>query len=320
MRLPIAPPSSGTTFVSRSRVCGVESPTAGCLRVGRSAALAFPARSAGCGPCPSMPKPRRSPARDRPERLFDDPGRRAGGGGGSPRSGRTCRTARGTTADRTWYTSHRLRPNRDLVLGRRDRTARCPATGRSDGTTTATLSADGTTLWWFDDHDGDEFGCWRSQPFGTGPRARRTRPLPDVSPGYPAGLQVGSRVVVAGFADDDGSRVHLSLDGGPAAVVYRHAEDASVGALTTDETIWVLAHAEHGDARYPALRAISVSDGRLHRPNCPTRRARPGPAGGQPGRRRPAGPGRSRTPRAGRVAAVGSGHRLRHRTRPGPAR
>ncbi len=165
-------------------------------------------------------------------------------------------------ADRTWYTSNAtgrteiwcwdLRADRHVV-----------ATDRPDGTTTATLSADGATLWWFDDHDGDEFGSWRTQPFGSGPTPEAGRPLPDVPPGYPAGLEVGRRVVVAGFADDDGSRIHLSVAGAPAQVVYTHPEDAGVGALTTDESIWVLAHTEHGDARYSALRAISVSDGRV---------------------------------------------------------
>ncbi len=165
-------------------------------------------------------------------------------------------------ADRTCYTSTATGRTEvwcwDVAVDRHT-----PATERPDGTTIATLSADGSTLWWFDDHDGDEFGSWRGQPFGSGPTSDASRSLPDVPPGYPAGLEVGRDVIVAGFADDDGSRVHLAVGGGPASVVYRHVEDASVGALTTDESIWVLAHTEHGDARYPALRAISVADGRV---------------------------------------------------------
>jgi hypothetical protein len=47
------------------------------------------------------------------------------------------------------------------------------ATERPDGTTHATLSADGRELWWFDDTDGDEFGSWRVQPFGVGPGSAR---------------------------------------------------------------------------------------------------------------------------------------------------
>lgn len=165
-------------------------------------------------------------------------------------------------ADRTFYTSNATGRTEvwcwDVTADRH-----VVATDWPDGTTTASLSADGSTLWWFDDHDGDEFGSWRAQPFGTGPTTSAAPALPEVPAGYPAGLEVGRRVVLAGFADDDGSRVHRSVDGGPSTVVYRHAEDASVGALTADEDVWVLAHTEHGDARYPALRAFSVTDGRV---------------------------------------------------------
>ena len=134
------------------------------------------------------------------------------------------------------------------------------ATDRADGTVSGALTPDGSELWWFDDDDGDEFGSWRRQPFGAAP-ADADEALPGVDPGYAAGLEIGTSVVIAGFADDDGSRVHLARSGEPAAVVYRHAEDASVGALSRDETLWVLAHSEAGDFRYPDLRVLSVADG-----------------------------------------------------------
>jgi dipeptidyl aminopeptidase/acylaminoacyl peptidase len=133
------------------------------------------------------------------------------------------------------------------------------ATDRPDGTVHGTLSADGRSLWWFDDTDGDEFGIWRYQPFGAGPGSA-TSALPDVPPGYPAGVAVGRTLALAGFADDDGTRVHLARDG-RIDIVYRHECDGGVGALATDETIWVLSHSEHGDSRYPALRALRVPDG-----------------------------------------------------------
>ena len=139
------------------------------------------------------------------------------------------------------------------------------ATDRPDGTVHATLSADGTQLWWFDDTDGDEFGSWRVQPFGSAASQRpATRALPTVPPGYPAGIEVGRSIVLAGFADDDGTRIHLAGSGAEETrVVYRHVEDAGVGALSTDETIWVLSHSEHGDSRYPALRAFSLLSGEV---------------------------------------------------------
>ncbi len=211
---------------------------------------------------PDDPLPDRHPAATVPERLFDDPEaeslwrrRFTATRVGLPRRSRD-------RADRTWYPSNATGRTEiwcwDVASDRH-----VLATDRPDGTTTATLSADGSTLWWFDDHEGDEFGSWRRQPFGSGPAHDASPALPKVPSGYPAGLEVGRHMVLAGFADDDGCRIHLSVDGTPATVVYRHEQDASVGALTTDESIWVLAHTEHGDARYPALRAISVRDGRV---------------------------------------------------------
>ncbi len=211
---------------------------------------------------PTTPDVHRHPTATPPDRLFDDPAaddrwrqRFTAVRAGLPHPARDA-------PDRTWYVCTATGRSEiwswDVEVDRHT-----AVTDRSDGTTMATISADGSTVWWFDDQEGDEFGSWRAQPFGTGPTAPAAPGLPDVSPGYPAGLEVGRRVVIAGFADDDGSRIHLRVDDEPARVVYRHAEDASVGALTADESIWVLAHTEHGDARYPALRALSVVDGAL---------------------------------------------------------
>ncbi|MDQ2845503.1 MAG: prolyl oligopeptidase family serine peptidase [Actinomycetota bacterium] len=135
-------------------------------------------------------------------------------------------------------------------------------TDRPDGTTLGTLSANGKGLWWFDDTAGDEFGRWMAQPFGAAPGSAGEA-LPGVPPGYPAGLEVGQELVLAGFTDDDGTRIHLARGGRDVEVVYRHENDGGVGALSSDERIWVLSHSEHGDARYPALRAIDVDDGQV---------------------------------------------------------
>jgi hypothetical protein len=134
--------------------------------------------------------------------------------------------------------------------------AQVTATDRPDGTVHGTLSADGESLWWFDDTDGDEFGTWRHQPFGSGPGVA-AEALPGVPRGFPAGIEVGRTLAIAGFSDDDGTRVHLA-GGGIIGVVYTHEADGGVAALTADESIWVLSHSEHGDSRYPALRAYAV--------------------------------------------------------------
>ena len=60
--------------------------------------------------------------------------------------------------------------------------ARVIATDRPDGTIHGTLSADGQSLWWFDDTDGNEFGVWRCQPFGAGP-GNAAEALPGAEPG-----------------------------------------------------------------------------------------------------------------------------------------
>ena len=43
---------------------------------------------------------------------------------------------------------------------------------------------------------------------------------------------------------------------GPARVVYVHAEDAGVGALSDDETLLAISHSEQGDSRHPAVRVV----------------------------------------------------------------
>ena len=133
---------------------------------------------------------------------------------------------------------------------------RVTATDRPDGTVHGTLSADGRSLWWFDDTDGDEFGIWRCQPFGAGPGGA-AEALPGVAPGYSAGVAIGRTLAIAGFSDDDGTRLHLARNG-ETSVVYAHEADGGLAGLTTDESIWILSHSEHGDSRYPALRAFAV--------------------------------------------------------------
>jgi dipeptidyl aminopeptidase/acylaminoacyl peptidase len=130
-------------------------------------------------------------------------------------------------------------------------------TDRPNGTLIGTLSPDGSTIWWFADTDGDEFGTWRTQPFEGGPDAE---PLPQVGPAYPAGLEVGRTLVAVGRSTDDGSELWLAPSGGQARVIYRHADPASVDALTRDDELLVISHSEHGDPRYPALRVLRTAD------------------------------------------------------------
>ncbi|HEU5474869.1 MAG TPA: prolyl oligopeptidase family serine peptidase [Actinophytocola sp.] len=135
-------------------------------------------------------------------------------------------------------------------------------TNRPNGTSHAAISPDGERLWWFADTDGDEFGTWVCEPFAG--RPANSPPVPAVDgavPGYPAGAAVGHHATVVGVSNDDGTTIFLSRQGGPADVVYQHATDAGVAALSRDERLLAIAHSEHGDNRHPALRVLAVADG-----------------------------------------------------------
>jgi dipeptidyl aminopeptidase/acylaminoacyl peptidase len=138
-------------------------------------------------------------------------------------------------------------------------------TDRVGGTHTASIGPDGERLWWFADTNGDEYGHWVSEPFRGGgpvePAVAAPGDDPDALTGYSAGLAIGDRVVALGTATDDGSRIWLSRDTKPAELIYAHAEDAGVGALSHDETLLAISHSEHGDSRHPALRVLDTRTG-----------------------------------------------------------
>ncbi|MGI8720924.1 MAG: prolyl oligopeptidase family serine peptidase [Geodermatophilaceae bacterium] len=132
-------------------------------------------------------------------------------------------------------------------------------TDRPNGTLSGALSPDGKSIWWFADTDGDEWGEWFVQPFGGGADCRAAT---GVQPAYSAGLSIGHRITVIGRSTDDGTQiVRSSSDQGSATVLYEHAESASVGGLSRNETLLAVAHSEHGDARHMALRILSTVDG-----------------------------------------------------------
>ena len=128
-------------------------------------------------------------------------------------------------------------------------------TDRANGTSDGALAPDGESVWWFDDSDGDEFGIWRRQPWAGG---ADDEALPGVPAAYPAGLEIGRTLTVAGCSDDGGSTAWLVDDDG-ARVLYRHEQDADVAGLSRDERLVVLEHSEHGDSRHKALRVLTIA-------------------------------------------------------------
>ncbi|MGK4596956.1 prolyl oligopeptidase family serine peptidase [Amycolatopsis sp. w19] len=128
-------------------------------------------------------------------------------------------------------------------------------TDRPNGTMHATPSPDGGWIWWFDDTDGDEFGSWVREPFAPGAAAERA--VPDVHDGYPAGLEIGTRVIAVGVSTDDGSELFAHIDGETTSF-YKHEDDAGIASLSRDESLLAISHSEHGDSRHPALRVLST--------------------------------------------------------------
>jgi dienelactone hydrolase len=163
--------------------------------------------------------------------------------------------------DRNVYTSNATGTTEVYAWDRATGTHR-RVTDRRSGTHLAALPPDGAAVWWFDDTDGDEFGHWVAEPFaGRAPGADPACAVSGVEDGYPAGLEIGRRLVAAGTSTDDGTRIWLGQRGEPARVVYAHAEDAGVGALSDDETLLAISHSEHGDSRHPAVRVVRTVDG-----------------------------------------------------------
>jgi poly(3-hydroxybutyrate) depolymerase len=133
-------------------------------------------------------------------------------------------------------------------------------TDRPQGTVEAAIDPTGDWVWWFDDSAGNEQGVWRRQPFGSGP-GQRVEAATDLPSGFSAGLALGRRIAVIGRTDSTGSRIYAQPPGGPTRLVYDHAEDARVGALSEDETLLAVQHSEPGDARHPAVRVLRLAGG-----------------------------------------------------------
>jgi dienelactone hydrolase len=136
------------------------------------------------------------------------------------------------------------------------------ATRRKEGTASATIDPAGEFLWWFDDQDGDEYGVWRRQPFGSGPDTDAEDPI-GLPAAYPSGLAIGHHaLVVVGRADDDyGAQIHVVAPGAPPRLLYAHSEDAGVGDVSEDGDLVAISHSEHGDSRHPALRVVLTATG-----------------------------------------------------------
>ncbi len=139
----------------------------------------------------------------------------------------------------------------------RDTGAQRQVTDRPNGTWIGAIDPSGEWVWWFADTDGDEFGVWNRVPFDAEEGAESVPAVPDLEPSYPAGLCLGrTGLAVVGRSADDGTTVHLCQAGAAPEVIYHHAEDAHVAALSRGESLIAIGHSEHGDSRHMALRVV----------------------------------------------------------------
>jgi dienelactone hydrolase len=132
-------------------------------------------------------------------------------------------------------------------------------TSRPAGTHITTIDPTGEWIWWFDDEAGNEFGSWRRTRFDS---TQTEDAVPGVLPSYPSGLCLGDDgVAVIGRSTDDGASMYVAYPGDKPRLLYSHAQDAGVLALSRDGTLLAIEHSEHGDSRHMALRVLRIDDG-----------------------------------------------------------
>jgi dipeptidyl aminopeptidase/acylaminoacyl peptidase len=161
--------------------------------------------------------------------------------------------------DRSLYQSN-ASGRRELYAWDRAADTHRQVTDRRNGTSTGAIDPSGDWIWWFDDTDGDEWGCWVREPFAGG--APPEPALPGVPAGYQHGLAIGRTVAVVGVAGDSGSSVYAGQPGSPGSrLLYQHEQVAMVEALSRDDSLICLAHSERGDFMHRAIRVLRTADG-----------------------------------------------------------
>jgi dipeptidyl aminopeptidase/acylaminoacyl peptidase len=133
------------------------------------------------------------------------------------------------------------------------------------------VSADGDWVVWHRDTTGDESGTFVTAPFGGGDAEPLLESLP---PAWDQGIALGRNRTLAALSDRAGFAVYASEGGGPARLLTRHQESielgganvmvrggVELGALSADESLACLEHAEHGDLIHQALRVIDARTG-----------------------------------------------------------
>jgi dienelactone hydrolase len=154
----------------------------------------------------------------------------------------------------------------DLATGERRQVSEEPV-----GLINGTLTADGEWLVWHRDITGDESGVYVAAPFSGGRAERFVEGLPVA---WDQGLAIGRHRTLAAISDREGFAIFASEAGGPARLLLRSPDSIELGganamvrggvelaALSADERLACLEHAEHGDLIHQALRIIDATTG-----------------------------------------------------------
>jgi dienelactone hydrolase len=161
--------------------------------------------------------------------------------------------------DRCLYLSN-ASGRRELYGWDRATDAHRQVTDRRNGTRYGEIDPAGTWIWWFDDTDGDEWGCWLREPFGGGGAAEPA--VPGLPMAYQAGLALGRGSVLVGTSDGSGITVYFGPYGeGTPRVIYAHRQHAGVVGLSADDALACIVHSERGDVLHPAARVVRTADG-----------------------------------------------------------
>jgi acetyl esterase/lipase len=137
------------------------------------------------------------------------------------------------------------------------------------------LTPDGEWIVWHRDVTGDESGVWVATPFdgGTGSNAE---PLVEALPaGWDEGISIGRQRTAAAVSGRDGFALYVAEANAPARRLATSTESVQLGgsnsmtaaadhaALSADESLLCLEHAEHGDTIHPSLRAVDARTGEI---------------------------------------------------------
>ncbi|MGV9559600.1 prolyl oligopeptidase family serine peptidase [Streptomyces sp. NPDC003522] len=119
------------------------------------------------------------------------------------------------------------------------------------------ISPSGEHIWWFDDLFGDQAGRWRRTPFEGG---ESVDAMPRAPSGGARGLALGTTgtAVAALAVPGAGHEVHLLSPDGDCRNIHSGEAPLQVAGLSADESLVLLLHARHGNARCPAMQVLDT--------------------------------------------------------------